>query len=119
MPLSEREQRILEEIEKGLYQEDPGFARRGKPRLPETRRARLGIAIFIAGFALLIAFFVTSRVVVGVAAFGAMVGGIVLFSGAMKGLAAARRRGDSQPGERLFRVFRGWEERMRRRRKGS
>ena len=118
MPLSEREQRILEEIEKGLHEEGPGFARRGK-RLPAARRARLGIATFVAGFALLIAFFVTSRVIVGVAAFGAMVAGIMLFSGAMKGLAAARRSGDSQPRERLFRVFRGWEERMRRRRKGS
>lgn len=57
MPLSEHEQRLLEQIERELYAEDPKFAstvrgaRIGRP----TRRRRLqGIALFVVGVALLV-----------------------------------------------------------------
>ena len=52
MPLSDREQRILEEIEKNLYDEDPRFARatrRVTPRYNGSRRARLGALLFVIG----------------------------------------------------------------------
>lgn len=87
MPLSEREQRILDEIEKSLYQEDPGFARGTKPRPPAGKSAgtlRRGGAMFVAGLLVLFAFFMTKQVWVGALAFGSMVWGIVVVAGALR-----------------------------------
>ncbi len=117
VPLSEREQRILEEIEKNLYHEDPSFARdvrRRSPRMDELRRAKLGVLIFLCGFALLIGFFVSRSVLVGVAAFGAMVGGIVFVAGAVKGMASGRLSAGI-PKDRLSGVIESWQQRLRRR----
>ena len=118
MPLSEREKRILEEIEKTLYQEDPKFARgvrREAPRMADRRRVQAGALLFIIGFATLIAFFVTGSVVVGVLAFGAMVGGIVVIAGSIKGSVAPRRPPGPGIGERVSSNVRAWEERLRQR----
>ena len=57
MPLSEHEQRLLEQIERALYAEDPKFAstvRGGKLRKPTRRRRLQGIALFAAGLVLLV-----------------------------------------------------------------
>lgn len=118
MPLSEHEQRILEEIEKNLYQEDPGFARgvrRASPRLQDSRRARAGLVTFIAGFAILIAFFVWPSLLVGVAAFGTMVGGIVLMAGSARGLLKADKPTGRDVNERFRTTLSEWEQRIRRR----
>lgn len=118
VPLSEHEQRILEEIERNLYQEDPGFARdvrRARPRLEDSRRARLGLVTFIAGFAILIAFFVWPSLVVGVAAFGAMVGGIVLMAGSARGLLTTRKPTGSDISARLKDSLSEWQQRLRKR----
>lgn len=118
MPLSDREQRILEEIEKNLYQEDPSFARdvrRRSPRMDEVRRAKLGVFIFLCGFALLIGFFVSRSVLIGVVAFGAMVGGIVLVAGAIKGLASGRGMSSGIRRDRFTTMIHTWEQRLRRR----
>ena len=62
MPLSEHEQRLLEQIEQSLYAEDPKFARavRGK-NLHSLKRARLlrAIAGLVLGVALLLAGVIT------------------------------------------------------------
>jgi Flp pilus assembly protein TadB len=118
VPLSEHEQRILEEIEKNLYQEDPNFAREVRkraPRMDEVRRVKLGTFIFVCGFALLIAFFVSTSVLVGVAAFGAMVGGIVLVAGSLKSLASGRREGSRSGRDWLEAFLQQWEKKLRKR----
>ncbi len=94
MPLSEREQRILEEIEKGLVKEDPSLVReirRDAPSMKDRRAVKLGAAIFVAGLLMLFLFFFSSHVLVGVAAFGMMVGGIVTIAGSLKSSVAPRR----------------------------
>lgn len=56
MPLSEHEQRLLDQIERELYAEDPKFAstvRGARLRRPARRRRMQGIALFIVGVALL------------------------------------------------------------------
>ena len=62
MPLSEHEQRLLEQIEQSLYAEDPKFARavRGK-NLHSLKRARLlrSIVGLVLGVALLLAGVIT------------------------------------------------------------
>ena len=57
MPLSEHEQRLLDQIERALYAEDPKFAstvRGVRLRRPSRRRRFQGIALFVAGLALLV-----------------------------------------------------------------
>lgn len=118
VPLSEREQRILEEIERDLYKEDPVFARtvrkRG-PRMDDLKRVRWGVLLFVAGLVALMAFFVTQSLFVGVAAFGAMVGGIVMIAGAIRGVVASRGGDGPSRRERLSRALGDWEERIRQR----
>jgi uncharacterized membrane protein HdeD (DUF308 family) len=113
VPLSEEEQRVLEDIERRLHEEDPSFARQvGSPSTRSTgRRLNLGLLLFVAGLAVLFAFFVTRSIPVGVLAFGAMVAGIVMAAGAIGSLAADR---DGRK-QRLSAAFEDWEARIRRR----
>ena len=115
MPLSDHEQKILEEIEKNLYQQDPAFARdvgKRSPRMDHLRRAKLGGLLFIAGFVLLVGFFVSQSVVVGVLAFGAMVGGIVMFAGSLRGMATPSAS-LPKPREWFARFISNFEEKLR------
>ena len=50
MPLSEHEQRLLDQIERALYAEDPKLAstvRGGRLRKPTRRRRLQGVAVFV------------------------------------------------------------------------
>ena len=52
MPLSDHEQRMLDQIESALYAEDPKFAssvRGGGLRAPTARRRLQGVALFVIG----------------------------------------------------------------------
>ncbi len=120
MPLSDREQRILEEIEKNLYDEDPRFARRSRratPRFDRSKRARVGAIIFVFGLATLIAFFATQQILVGVLAFGGMVAGIVLVLGASSALLNSGREGGRDASAKLKGSFKNFEQRIRNRNK--
>ncbi len=58
MPLSEHEQRMLEQIESALYAEDPKFAstvRGGRLRSATGRRRIQSAALFVLGLCLLVA----------------------------------------------------------------
>ncbi len=69
MPLSEHEQRILAELEDSLTKQDPRFAKSVRETNVYShggRRVRWGIAGFIVGLAVLVAFFSRS-VLVGLA----------------------------------------------------
>ena len=57
MPLSEHEQRLLEQIERALVDDDPKFAssvRSGDRRLKARRKVQIGGLLFLGGLALLI-----------------------------------------------------------------
>lgn len=57
MPLSEHEQRMLDQIERALYAEDPKFAstvRGARLRRPSRRRRLQGAALFVVGLVLLV-----------------------------------------------------------------
>ncbi|MEX2458128.1 MAG: DUF3040 domain-containing protein [Actinomycetota bacterium] len=63
MPLSEHEQKILDEIEQRLSEEDPRLVRAvGQTSLHghAARRMRLGVLLFIVGFVMLLLFPVAS-----------------------------------------------------------
>ncbi len=81
MPLSEHEQRLLEQMERALYAEDPKFATslRSTPAVRAARgRAALGFLALIAGIGLLVGGVSTAIVAVGIAGFVVMLVGAVI-----------------------------------------
>jgi hypothetical protein len=98
MPLSEHEQRLLEQIERELYAEDPKFAstvRGTRLRRPARRRRVQGVALFVVGVALLvlgvmIPFRVAEIPLVSVLGF------LVMFFGVLLALTSMRASGDSE-----------------------
>ena len=81
MPLSDREQQILQEIERHLYEQDPKFAHGVAAKTlknTSVRNFRRGILLFLTGLAALIAFFATTQVWWGVVAFLLMLGGATM-----------------------------------------
>jgi len=85
VPLSEHEQRALEQIERALYAEDPKFAHswRAKADVHSVRRARIvrGVAAVVIGLGLLLGGVVVQGsntvlgIVLGVVGFLLMLGG--------------------------------------------
>lgn len=62
MPLSDHEQKILEDIERRLQQEDPRFAQQVAHQSPlalVSRRIRIGVLLFVAGFVMLMLFMIS------------------------------------------------------------
>ena len=102
MPLSEHEQRLLDQIERALYAEDPKFVstvRGGRLRKPTRRRRLQGIAVFARGLVLL---------VLGVAVRAlwiadnfpvlSVVGFLVMLAGAVMAVTAIGAKGQQQTG---------------------
>ena len=81
MPLSEHEQRLLEQIERALVDDDPKFAssvRTGDRRLKARRKLQLGIALVVVGMAVMVGGAVAQSFLIG--GLGALVafGGLAL-----------------------------------------
>jgi hypothetical protein len=92
MPLSEHEQRLLDQIERALYAEDPKFAstvRGARLRRPSRRRRLQGIALFVLGVALLVLGVVLPLKPGGVPVVS-LLGFLVMFFGALLTLTAIR-----------------------------
>jgi hypothetical protein len=87
VPLSEHEQRLLEQMERALYAEDPKFAtsmRNTRTSAGSKRSLALGVVVFLAGIGLLIAGVATQLVIIGVVGFLGMLGGIWLVVAALR-----------------------------------
>ncbi|WP_456911785.1 DUF3040 domain-containing protein [Geodermatophilus sp. SYSU D00703] len=81
MPLSEHEQRLLEQIERALVDDDPKFAssvRTGDRRIKARRRLQLGALLVLVGMAVLVGGAVASWVPLGVLGFLIAFGGLAL-----------------------------------------
>jgi hypothetical protein len=119
MPLSEHEQRILDEIEQRLAAEDPKFARAtaiAAPRNIAIRRIKRAVPAFIAGLGLLIAALLVQNLLwpLGLGGFVVMLASIVIVTKAMKDIghmpAKERRPGQSW----LDRAEEKWRKRFER-----
>ncbi|SFS34021.1 DUF3040 domain-containing protein [Saccharopolyspora flava] len=102
MPLSEHEQRQLEQIERALYAEDPKFAstvRGGRLQRPSRRRRLQGIAVFVLGLALLVVGAVIPALRPAEIPVLSVVGFLVMFGGAVIVLSALRGGGDEAEAE--------------------
>jgi len=80
MPLSEQEQRLLEEMERNLYQNDADFVatvgtRRGAPNY---RTIVIGVLLGVAGIATLVTGVIIRQPLVGVLGFAIMFAGVLL-----------------------------------------
>ncbi|MDD2858744.1 MAG: DUF3040 domain-containing protein [Candidatus Nanopelagicales bacterium] len=87
MPLSEHEQRLLEQMERALYAEDPKFAtslRSSSIARASRGRAALGVLIVFAGIALLITGMALQATPLGIAGFAVMLVGAVLVYSSFK-----------------------------------
>jgi hypothetical protein len=81
VPLSEHEQRLLEQIERALVDDDPKFAssvRTGDRRLKARRKLQLGAALVVVGLAVLVGGAVARSVPLGVFGFLVAFGGVAL-----------------------------------------
>ena len=79
MPLSENEQKLLEQMERALYAEDPRFATHMKgvgSTGPSRKRIAIGVIAAVAGLGLVIAGVSTQLIVLGVIGFVVMVAGV-------------------------------------------
>ncbi|MGP7961367.1 DUF3040 domain-containing protein [Sanguibacter sp. A247] len=77
MPLSEYEQRVLEQMERQLSADDPKLATTlTTPRHRTGRRIIVAVASLIVGLLLLILGVVESLIVVGILGFAVMLGGV-------------------------------------------
>lgn len=125
MPLSEHEQRLLEQMERALYAEDPKFAsslRSAGPRPGSRRKAAAGVLIALVGLGLLITGAATSIVAVGVVGFLAMLLGTFLVVTTLRAApeTEAPAAGGAKPAKPAKPGFMDRvEERFRRRREGD
>ncbi|MDM4763076.1 DUF3040 domain-containing protein [Galbitalea sp. SE-J8] len=79
MPLSEQEQRLLDEMERNLYQNDAAFvASVGGARRASARSIALGVVVALVGVVVLIVGVVVQQPLVGVLGFVVMFGGVLL-----------------------------------------
>ncbi len=87
MPLSEHEQRLLEEMERGLYHNDADFVATvgsGRGR-PTYRSIVIGILVGLVGVAVIVAGVMSQLAIVGVAGF------VVMFIGVLVAISSPKR----------------------------
>jgi hypothetical protein len=106
MPLSDHEQRMLEQIESALYAEDPKFAstvRGGNLRAPSARRRLQGAALFVIGLAMLVSGVAFKATMIGSFPILSVIGFVVMFGGVVFAItgprvSGGRDRSASEPG---------------------
>ena len=94
MPLSEEEQRMLEQLEQALAAEDPKFAstlRGSSARSRHRRMAFLSAGVFVLGIVLLMTGVIMPQTIVSV------IGFVLMLGGAYFGLTAWRRSTQPEP----------------------
>lgn len=100
MPLSEHEQRLLEEMERNLYQNDADFVAKvgGRRSKPSYRSIVLGILIGVLGVACLLVGVFSQVAIIGILGFVIMLAGVLLAIAPSRSTAppAAGRSGSAQ-----------------------
>lgn len=104
MPLSEHEQRLLEQMEQALYAEDPKFAtslRQSSGARASRGKAAAGVIVFFLGIAVLLGGAITPLIPLGVAGFAIMmVGALLTYLGLRpgRGPEQSAEAGEQMPG---------------------
>jgi hypothetical protein len=101
MPLSDHEQRMLDQIESALYAEDPKFAssvRGGNLRAPSARRRLQGVGLFVLGLAMLVAGVAIKATMIGGFPVLSLLGFIVMFGAVVFAITGPKVPGDRDRG---------------------
>ncbi|ADX72711.1 DUF3040 domain-containing protein [Pseudarthrobacter phenanthrenivorans] len=123
MPLSEHEQKLLEQLEKQLHEDDPKFANSmgsDPGRSWSTRHVVIGVLGALAGVFLLLVGVTLQNIFVGVLGFVVMGGGV--YYATMRSSAAAAKPGSKagrKPGKQRSSFMSNLEERWDERRRGE
>lgn len=101
MPLSEHEQRLLEQMEKALYAEDPKFATslRSNSAVANRSRAALGVLGVLGGLGVILIGMALPMAIVGVVGFVLMLSGAVLVYFAFTRGGAAAENAEGAPAD--------------------
>jgi hypothetical protein len=119
MPLSEHEQKLLEQLEKQLHEDDPKFANSmgsDPGRSWSTRHVVIGVLCALAGVFLLLVGVTLQSIFVGVLGFVVMGGGVyfaTLRNGSSKGAKAGAGKGGKQRSSFMSSLEERWDERRR------
>ncbi|MBT2512065.1 DUF3040 domain-containing protein [Arthrobacter sp. ISL-30] len=121
MPLSEHEQRLLEQLEKQLHEDDPKFANSmgsDPSRTWSTRHIVIGVLGTIAGVLLLLVGISLQNIILGVLGFVVMGAGVYFATLRSSAVGKAGGRG-KKPGKSRSSFMNSLEERWDERRKGE
>jgi hypothetical protein len=101
MPLSEQEQRLLEEMERSLYHNDADFVATvsGRRTRPNYTMVVVGVLVIVLGIAALAAGVITKLAIIGILGFAIMiVGALLIFSPRDAGAGAPTASAPRAPG---------------------
>jgi len=125
MPLSEQEQRLLEEMERSLYHNDADFVATvsGRRSRPNYTMVVVGVLVIVLGIAALAAGVITKLAIIGVLGFAVMIVGALLVFSPRGGSAESASAAGAAPGARrpsakrssssfMDRVNERWEKRQ-------
>ncbi len=100
MPLSEHEQKLLDQMERALYAEDPSFATQMKGHAGSASKSRIivGALAALAGLAVVLLGVSNASIPVGVVGFVIMVAGVAWAATPQRGGGSARPGGASARG---------------------
>ena len=102
MGLSERERKVLEELERGLYAEDADLAKRFKKVADQTPARKVqrsaarmvaGSMIALGGISVVLVGAITHYALIGIAGFAMMLAGLLVASSAAKPTAGSAKAG--------------------------
>ena len=98
MALSDREQRLLDELERGLYESDPNLANKISSSGARTpARLIVGLLIGLIGVSLIVFAVMIQVAFFGVFAFIVMLAGLIVASSNLKPDAPAKAHGQQNP----------------------
>jgi hypothetical protein len=124
MPLSEHEQKLLEQLEKQLHEDDPKFANSmgsDPGRSWSTRHVVIGVLCALAGVFLLLVGVTLQNIFVGVLGFVVMGGGVYFATmrSSSAGTKSGSKAGGRKPGKSRSSFMSSLEERWDERRRGE
>lgn len=114
MPLSDHEQRLLEQMEKALYAEDPKFATslRSANSRASRGRAALGVLGVLVGMGLILAGVATMMIALGIIGFAVMLVSAFIAYSAFTAPAPSATENDAPATPRKAKSSNGFMDRM-------
>ena len=115
MPLSEHEQRMLDEMERNLYGKDADVvSARGDRLRPNYRFVTLGVLVAAVGVGIMIAGVMSQMILIGVGGFAVVFAGVIVASRPASHPAASSGPSRPQPARRagfMQRMEQQWDDR--------